>query len=280
MEISRNLSLIMKGYAILFIVLHNFLHLQEFGLVQENEMRFDICRTYEMFNQILNPSLSLFGHMLSFIGWTGVPLFVFLSGYGLCKKYLNSGGVNQYIKHSYLKLFFLMLPGAVVFISYYLLNGEWKIVFVKLLAMTMLNNLVPPFITTLGSVAPPYWYFGMTLQLYILFLVVKKYKNRKKLLFLTFVITPILLQLLLVPELVPDQTMLNYIRKNSIGWLPFFYLGVIANSAHVSNMKIEVKVLIPILLISYIILFMMNLNYILWLFMPLMAIIIFIFFHY
>lgn len=280
MEISRDLSSIMKGYAIIFIALHNFLHLQGFGLVQENEMRFEINRTYEMFDNILNPTWSIIGHMISFIGWCGVPLFVFLSGYGLMRKYSHRWAdinIKRYIIHSYFKLFLLMLPGAIIFILYYLFIGDWYTVFRKLLAMTMLNNLCPPFITTISSVAPPYWYFGMTLQLYILFIFVKQNENKSKYLFYLFFVMPILIQIFLTPKLVPDQEMLSYLRRNCIGWLPVFYLGIVATSNKFSIKKLKVGGIILMVLISLIMLFIMNLNYVLWLFMPIIAVMFFYF---
>ena len=38
--------------------------------------------------------INLFLLFLSFIGWVGVPVFVFLSGYGLERKYHKSDGIN------------------------------------------------------------------------------------------------------------------------------------------------------------------------------------------
>ena len=83
MSNSRYISSLIKGYAIIFIALHNFLHMSYMGFVQENEMRFDISKSRLFFEHLLNPSWTIVGDLFSFIGWIGVPVFVFLSGFGL-----------------------------------------------------------------------------------------------------------------------------------------------------------------------------------------------------
>ena len=83
----------MKGFAIIFIMLHNFLHIN--GFSKENETVFYLERTQMFFQNVLNQPLNVIGDVFSFIGWVGVPVFVFLSGYGLERKYHKSDGIGK-----------------------------------------------------------------------------------------------------------------------------------------------------------------------------------------
>ena len=100
---NKTFQTILKGYAILFIILHNYCHLKEFGLPQENEMSFTSLNWEIFIQHVTSSPIMLIPDLLSFVGWIGVPVFVFLSGFGLTKKYELSptycdrpttGGVN------------------------------------------------------------------------------------------------------------------------------------------------------------------------------------------
>lgn len=54
--LSRENSMILRGVAILFIMLHNFLHLQMWGFTGENEMEFLSEKAVGFFNAVLNES--------------------------------------------------------------------------------------------------------------------------------------------------------------------------------------------------------------------------------
>ena len=76
----------MKGLSILFIALHNILHYNTLPFVKENESTFFMERPLAFYENMSSFSLSLPYDFFSFAGFYGVPVFVFLSGYGLvCK---------------------------------------------------------------------------------------------------------------------------------------------------------------------------------------------------
>ena len=170
----------MRGLAIMFIALHNLLHLPQFGLVQENEMYFHLENYQHFLAHLYNPSWELIGDVFSFIGWCGVPVFVFLSGYGLARKYHNVGEIKYwlYVKHSYVKLILLLLPAAVFFIVYQAFEVSIKRAVVSLFSLTLLNNILS-IGKTLPSAAPTFWYFPMTFQLYLLFPFIRSVKTKK-----------------------------------------------------------------------------------------------------
>ena len=82
---------LLKGIAILSIMLHNLLHLLP-GAVAENEFTFsarNIQRVLFEFHhsqEVWRMVASVFSHF----GHYGVPIFLFLSGYGLVMKYEKS----------------------------------------------------------------------------------------------------------------------------------------------------------------------------------------------
>ena len=89
MRIERNIlskenSLVLRGMAIMAIMLHNFLHNPKLGFSLENEMSFSEERARHFFTQLSYGTFNLYD-WLSFLGWTGVVVFVFLTGYGIAK---------------------------------------------------------------------------------------------------------------------------------------------------------------------------------------------------
>ena len=76
----------MRGIAILAIVLHNFAHWLR-PMVKENEYAFAQHNADRLMTELLHPSAVLPAHLLSFFGHYGVPVFIFLSAYGLVMKY-------------------------------------------------------------------------------------------------------------------------------------------------------------------------------------------------
>ena len=80
--LTRENSLILRGVAIVFIMLHNFLHVDFWGFTGENEMTFSLDNAAGFFSACAAGS-NWVGEFLSHIGWIGVPVFVFLTGYGV-----------------------------------------------------------------------------------------------------------------------------------------------------------------------------------------------------
>lgn len=279
MNITREQATIMRALAIMFIALHNFFHLESFGLAQENETLFDLERTNCFFSQLVAGE-PIIGVFFSFVGWCGVPVFVFFSGYGLSRKYIGKENVNtfQFLKHSYLKLLYLILPAALFFIPYYAIFGSWTRVLECLFSLTFLTTLVPG----LSSIAPPFWYFSLTFQLYIVFYFLFYIKNRR--LLILFGIIFLFLYYFMSPQLFPNATLLRYIRLSFVGWMPVFIFGMIIgqNTVSIKNLiapesprcrkNAMLLMSIIVMIISGLAILLMNLNYYLWVLMPFVAI--------
>lgn len=171
MQISRDFTTILKGLAIIAIVIHNYPVISS-GNVYCNEMRFSPEITEAFFNELKSPSVTIIGDFFKFIGWLGVPIFVFLSGFGLAKKYSGKGNalsVKEYLSYNYLKLLFLLLPAVIFYLAIFIATKDWQAVASSLVSLTLFGNVVNH---VLPINPPVYWYFGLTWQLYLIYIVI------------------------------------------------------------------------------------------------------------
>lgn len=77
---------ILKGLAILMIVMHNLCTRMPFT-ASENEFTYHTTNNAELLQQLSLPDIYLPLTLLSYFGHYFVALFIFLSGYGLVRKY-------------------------------------------------------------------------------------------------------------------------------------------------------------------------------------------------
>ena len=119
----------LRGLAIIGIFLHNYCHWLR-PVVKENEYQY-YQRNVDKLYQVLQGAWNelFFFHILSFFGHYGVPVFLFLSAYGLTMKYekqqptvptsmlqsQSSLPVFGFIKYHWVKLFRMMIVGFVAF---------------------------------------------------------------------------------------------------------------------------------------------------------------------
>lgn len=264
----------MKGYAIAMIALHNFLHLERFGFVPQNENSFLVERSNIFFEHFQDFSWSFIGDFFSFIGWIGVPVFVFLSGYGLEKKYSGKEKMQfvPYIRHSWLKLFLLMLPAVLCFLLCKYLFG-WGYALRCVFSLTLLNNFVCNVIPFNPGV---YWYFGLTFQFYVVYYFIHNLpKNGGKQLAYTLGIVCLAVLMVFNPSWFPNQEAFELIRHNFVGWMPWFAMGIICAKENVGlcDKKPARSAICLLLSIMFLVVaLLMNLNFYVWLFLPFVAI--------
>ena len=124
--LTRNECEAMRGIAIIGIFLHNYCHWLN-PVVKENEYQFFNANVSDFLRAIAHPDALLPLHVLSFFGHYGVPIFLFLSAYGLVMKYENGPvlppiiaskpwrGLGTFMLFHYKKLFRMMIVGFVAF---------------------------------------------------------------------------------------------------------------------------------------------------------------------
>ena len=222
--LTRNECTAMRGIAILAIVLHNYCHFIS-KIVQENEYQFFVSHNEQLWQVVTNPDALLPVHLLSFFGHYGVPVFLFLSGYGLVRKYETSDNFCppvRFVRYSYLKLLRMLFVGFSLFICVDMVTPgrfqfHWDNVIAQLLMY--INVLPEPEKTIWPGI---YWFFGLMMELYIVYRLL--FYHRSSWIAVALIVVCWLLQAFCDPE---GET-LNRLRYNCIGGLLPFGLGIIA----------------------------------------------------
>lgn len=216
----------LRGIAIIGIFMHNFLHWLN-PMVRENEYQFHQGNVNRLIDIVCNPDTDVILQMFSFFGHYGVPVFLFLAGYGLVLKYENPAtpvdSAWTFIKKHYLKLFPMMMLGFTCFAMVdWITPGHHHWEWDDLLAMlTMTINLFP---NPNHIIWPgPYWFFGLMMQLYILYRLVFFRRDNK------WVVGAILVCWLIQMAcfMDPEGDAINRIRYNSIGGMLPFGIGLL-----------------------------------------------------
>ena len=196
-QLSRRETTVLRGLAIGLIIVHNFCHWLP-RCIDENEYTWALSRITRYVQYIQDGGPHLILNFFSHYGHYGVALFLFLSGYGLVKKYeaplqlpqgessaqdpLRSGAspLGRWIRgglealsflfHHALKLWQLMIPALIALWalkSFYAGGWKWHSdAVVQLLTFTV--NLNPHRPLILG----PWWWFSLMMQFYILYRLV------------------------------------------------------------------------------------------------------------
>ena len=264
MPLSKDECTILRGLGILAILLHNYCHWLE-GALMENELTFVQERSDAFYAYAAHPDGNAFLLFFSFFGHYGICVFLFLTGYGLTVKYMLQKTEREsflpFMWRHYKKLLWLLVGGyalyqLVIFVGTGSFSGnalDWASM------LTMTSNFF-------GSDfwPKPYWYFGLTMQMYLLFylLVYRAGSNRQIMAALSVMVV-----LSLLPQFIfaPDGDVVKLLRNNFfIGMLPFT-MGV---TVALYRKKLTDCMKTPYLLIacavSGVLLFFSNVNLVLW----------------
>ena len=216
MELSRERCHSIKGIAILMIMIHNFV--DELMGINCNEMAYSL-KTTQIFLDHLFTSDALW-YIISYCGWIGVPLFFFLSGYGLTKKYDEKSTLKPwaFIKNHVIKLWLLLIPVYLIFYCIYTTNIKSAI------AQLTFTNVILSYGKNGFYIDPGvYWFFGAILQFYLLFVVFRKLSTRW-----LWVLCAVFLAVHYCFLYFGDKYSTEWIRHNFLGWGMPFILGMIA----------------------------------------------------
>uniref|UniRef100_UPI00402519BF acyltransferase family protein n=1 Tax=Prevotella sp. TaxID=59823 RepID=UPI00402519BF len=219
----------LRGIAILGIFLHNFCHWLN-PVVKENEYQY-FQHNVDWFAQCAARVNELFpAHVISFFGHYGVPVFLFLSAYGLEMKYGNGQGkapdgrrvvVSSFVRYHYLKLFKMMIVGFICFtVVDAMTAGSWHYNVAQIVGqLLMINNFYDQ---PDRNIWPgPFWFFGLMLQLYVVYRLLLYRRHWGWTVGLMAVCT--VAQLFMDPE----SENLNYWRYNFMGGMLPFGLGLL-----------------------------------------------------
>ena len=241
--LSRPACNALRGLAIIGIFLHNYCHWLG-PIVKENEYQYFQHNVDWLWQVWQHPDLNLPIHLLSFFGHYGVPVFLFLSAYGLVMKYeagprlasssqqfsisgkslFNWREPLRFIRYHYLKLFKMMIVGFAAFTMLdFITPGAHHYDALDIVAMLgMFNNVLPDPDRIIWP--GPYWFFGLMLQLYIVYrlFIYRRHWGYT----VTLMAICIAIQLVLGFDN-PESEAMNRYRYNFMGGMLPFGLGIL-----------------------------------------------------
>lgn len=260
----------MRAFAILGIILHNYTHWLP-GIVRENEFTYNVVRNNQLLEAINIHDENLLLHLMSYFGHYGVVVFLFLSGFGLVMKYekgsLPTISIWNFIRYNYLKLFRIFIVGFTAF------------VIVDAMTTRTHQYLLPHIVGMFGMFANlldephriiwpgPYWYFGITLQLYIIYHLFM-YRNRHW--FVPFVL--VLICFVWQIYYCNDEQTLKYLRYNFIGGVLPFCMGILFGR-YIKNVQFNQLIWLVIFVLSCTVTAALCFTFIGWLFVPIFVVI-------
>ena len=256
----------LRTIAIIIIVLHNFAHKIPFAAL-ENEFSYHLEHDIYFSNNIFTSNFLI--NLFSYWGHLGVSIFVFISGYGLSIKYSEKIKIKKkdFIISHYKKLFYPFLLGTITYIIImYCFHKEVSFSIPRfILQCSMLLNLAYPH--ELYFSPGPYWYFGMTMQIYLIYIFII---HRRPILYIVSFTT---ISLTLMGLLHDYQNIIVWTKCNVIGWATPLCIGIIA-SKKISKYDIHYNhpVLFTIFMLSLIMLILSGKSYYLWLLAPIFVI--------
>lgn len=226
MRIDRKEISALKGLSIIMIVLHNVAHVRV--NVGENEFTFNPSVVERFIDELINIPVS---SVISFWGWLPVTVFIFASGYGLTIKYGDRPvKILRWLPRHYLKLAFLLLPSLACFVAYNAFRAAGEVdwgdyIMEQLLVLNIINpSAISPMI---------YWYLGMAIQLYIVFLLLRRLPIG--------VLWGIAIACYLAIGISDTETVW-YMRHNCLGWMPEFIFGItVARTESVPEISVSKK---------------------------------------
>lgn len=212
---SKEQTSFIKGICILLIMIHNYV---DFLLgISNNEMVYSQDATDAFLSHVF--TADSIWYIFSFAGWIGVPLFFFISGYGLTKKY-NDKPINtrSYILNHLIKLWILLVPIYLLYFSIYTTNIQSAIA-----QITFTINFVIGHINGFFIDPGVYWFFSVILQFYILFIFVRKLDTRW-----LWVLCVVFMAIHYYALFGASNVIAKSIRLNCLGWGVPFLMGIIA----------------------------------------------------
>lgn len=222
--LSLNGTYVLKGVAIMAIILHNFCHWLPDAVI-ENQHVFHLERNCDLIELLQQGGPNLFLNLVSHYGHYGVPVFVFLSGYGLVRKYEEMQSPVTFwgfMKKHISKLWLLLLP---VFIPHFLFlvikePGYFEEHIIDFGLMTgFAGNLNPNSHIFQG----PWWFFSLIVQLYVIYYVFVYRHSLRPVVILT--IGCMIAQIIAIIN-GGSLDDLEYLRFNFVGSMLPFTLGI------------------------------------------------------
>ena len=267
--LSRSECNIMRGFAILFIIIDNITRLFN-GVFPDNEFVYLRSSVEGFLNNLSHPDSILTFNFISFYCPYGVMLFIFLSGYGLTLKYEKGNGQNtshkDFLVSHYKKMFIMHAKGLALYLCIFLILKPKFIVggLYTILQVFLVGNLNP-----FQRVMPgPYWFFGMIMEMYIIYRLIIYHRKDSIAIVLT------ILSLVVMAFTNPEGEMMRYLRYNCFLAILPFCMGVLA-ARHLNNKTLSINKSVASFgwfILFFILLTLSKFSFYSWLIMPIFII--------
>ena len=258
----------MRGLAIIGIFMHNYCHWLG-GIVRENEYQFFANNVYGLNRAIAHADSLLPVHLFSFFGHYGVPVFLFLSAYGLYCKYesrpddKSDTGCVSFIRVHFLKLFKMMIVGFVAFTMIDAITpGSHHYAASHIITqLLMVNNFMPSPDKVIWP--GPYWFFGLMLQLYIVYRLLFYRRH--------WGVVVALMAICWLAQVFcdPEGDTLNYIRYSCVGGMLPFGLGLLYARF---GKQLTPAAHLFVCVVSLVLVYLLSQSYMTWYFVPIFII--------
>lgn len=266
---------IMKGIAILMIAMHNFMHL--FPFPKENEFDFSFDRTASMVELLLTEPENSIRVLLSYFGHYGVAIFIFLSAYGLTKKYTKQPLyyrkfiINRIIKVYPAFIIAILMWATLQGIYSYGIFGPFKVLGMHFESLILKLSLISNFIPN-GALEPigPWWFIPFIFQFYFSFPLLLKFYDKWQ---TTGLITLAAFCLTITGTLGGILFDVN-LYYTILPYMPIFALGIYLAKKDESGESINISR--PIVLLILFIFILGNINQHIWLLSNISFIILFL----
>lgn len=172
---------VLKGLAILAIVLHNYFHLLPFAAT-ENEFDFAPDRFHYFLDTVSDPQQAIQA-VFSYLGHFGVQIFIFLSAYGLAIKHWETPSWSAFLWSRIRKIYPTWFLALALFLllkvvqdgpqeaAAYLQDKSDELVFTTLAILTLLPGYgLPP--------VGPWWFLPFIIQFYCIWSLLAAFTRR------------------------------------------------------------------------------------------------------
>lgn len=160
----------LRAFAILAILAHNFLH-HIADTPGENEFGYHHSRGQDFLAELLSNPIDFTRLIATFFGHYGVQIFLFLSGYGLARKYRDTPPVYFPFLKSRIRALY---PSIIIAALAYIVYESFRLGFTDVLQadglnlvrqMVGLSNFIPD---NIYHPIGPWWFISLILQFYLI----------------------------------------------------------------------------------------------------------------
>lgn len=261
-NLTKEDTLIIKGIAIIAIVLHNYFHIFN-GVVRENEFGYSPDNFFMLWSSLQDSFLQFVVNFISMYGHYGVVAFFFVSGYGLAKKYKERELESNFILKNAIKLWRLFVPILICFVVLAIIKAfiaedfSLALEHIGVVLCKTFSRIL--FISNFSEeivfwISGPWWFFSAIFQMYVLYKFVFS-KISSSVLLSAIALLMIIIQLFYYLNN-PD---ISLIRYNAPAWIPAFILGIILA-------KHEIKLSVFVMILLSVFCFIIDYSFITWIF--------------